>query len=86
MPAGPTIFPGFDAFSAEPGDVGASLAARRRELGLSQAEIAERMGTSQPAVARLESGSTNARLSTVTRYAKALDCTVEFSLIDRSDQ
>jgi len=73
-----SAFPGFNAFSADPDEVGASLAARRRSLGLSQAEVAERMGTSQPAVARLEAGSTNARLSTVSRYAQALGCTIEF--------
>ena len=84
MPVERSIFPGFGAFSADPDDVGASLAARRRELGLSQAEVAERMGTSQPAIARLESGSTNARLSTLTRYAEALGCAVSLSLVDRT--
>lgn len=82
MTDGPSVFPGFAAFSADPDDVGASLAARRRALGLSQAQIAQRMGTSQPAVARLESGSTNARLSTVSRYADALGCSIAFSLVD----
>ena len=42
------------------------LVARRRELGISQGEVAARMGTSQPAVARLEAGGVDARLSTLT--------------------
>lgn len=50
----------------------ARLARRRAELGLSQAEVARRMQTSQSAVARLESGQHNARLSTMTQYAEAL--------------
>ena len=48
------------------------LVARRRALGLSQTEVAARMGTSQSAVARLETGSADVRLSTLERYAAAL--------------
>ena len=48
------------------------LARRRIASGLSQADIARRMRTSQPAVARLESGQHDAQLSTLTRYAEAL--------------
>lgn len=48
------------------------LAARREALGLSQGEVAERMGTSQPAVARLESGEVDARVSTLERFAAAV--------------
>lgn len=50
----------------------AELAANRQRLGLSQTEVAARMGTSQSAVARLESGGSDARLSTLERYAEAL--------------
>ena len=45
----------------------ASLASRRAELGLSQAEVAQRMQTSQAVVARLET-----LLSTLARYTEAL--------------
>jgi hypothetical protein len=44
-----------------------SLASRRAELGLSRAEVARRMQTSQAAVARLE-----AQFSTLARYTEAL--------------
>lgn len=54
------------------GDLVADLVARRRAAGLSQHEVAERMGTSQPAVARLEAGQVDARMSTVQRYAAAV--------------
>jgi DNA-binding XRE family transcriptional regulator len=50
----------------------AGLVAHRRAAGLSQGEVAERMGTSQPAVARLEAGQVDARMSTVQRYAAAV--------------
>ena len=50
----------------------AELVAHRRAAGLSQGEVAERMGTSQPAVARLEAGQVDARMSTVQRYAAAV--------------
>ncbi len=57
-----------------------SLAARREELGLSQTLVAGRMGTSQSAVARLESADVDARLSTIERYAAAVGQRVDFVL------
>jgi len=47
------------------------LIAARTRAGLSQAEVAERMGTSQSAVARLESGRSLPSLRTLERYASA---------------
>lgn len=49
-----------------------SLAERRRDLGLSQTVVAARMGTSQSALARLEGGESDPRVSTVERYALAV--------------
>lgn len=46
---------------------GRALALRRAALGLSQSDVARRMGTSQPAVSRLELGG-DVRISTLTRY------------------
>lgn len=56
------------------------LAARREALGLSQGEVAERMGTSQPAVARLESGEVDARVSTLERFAAAVGHRIEYRI------
>jgi transcriptional regulator with XRE-family HTH domain len=58
------------------------LAARRQAAGLSQTEVAARMGTSQSAVARLESGTTDVRASTLERYAAAVggEISWEFSV------
>ncbi len=48
------------------------LVAQRQAAGLSQTEVAARMGTSQSAVARLETGATDVRASTLERYAAAV--------------
>jgi ribosome-binding protein aMBF1 (putative translation factor) len=58
-----------------------ALAARRIELGLSQTVVAARMGTSQSAVARLERGEADPKLSTIERFAAALGATIEWQLI-----
>jgi ribosome-binding protein aMBF1 (putative translation factor) len=54
------------------------LAGRREKLGLSQTVVAARMGTSQSAVARLEAGEIDAKLSTVERFAAALGQKIEW--------
>lgn len=49
----------------------------RMERGLTQAQVAERVGTTQPSIARLESGSREPRLSFLRRVVKALDGRLE---------
>ena len=56
---------------------------RRRELGLSQAQLAELTGTTQSAVARLESGGRPPRIDTLLRIADALDCELAVELRPR---
>jgi ribosome-binding protein aMBF1 (putative translation factor) len=46
---------------------------RRAELGLTQQELAERMGTSHSVISRLEGGRHNFSLTTMRRLADALD-------------
>src|SRR5260221_3191614 len=58
------------------------LARWRNEHGASQAQIAKRMQTSQPAVARLESYQHDPQLSTLTRYVAALGFSLDFVLRD----
>jgi ribosome-binding protein aMBF1 (putative translation factor) len=62
-------------------DVGKKLRDARETAGLSQRELAARMGTSQAAVARLEAGGVGATLTTLQKVAAALDLkiTVELS-------
>ena len=49
----------------------AALIDARKQADLTQEEIAERMGTSQTAIARLEGNKGNPSLSTLRRYAEA---------------
>ena len=77
------ILPGFREMAAR--GLVADLVARRHAAGLSQHEVAERMGTSQPAVARLEAGLVDARMSTVQRYAAAVGARLELKDQQRGD-
>jgi transcriptional regulator with XRE-family HTH domain len=56
------------------------LAEHRQAVGLSQTEVAARMGTSQSAVARLESGTADLRASTLERYAAAVGGQITWKL------
>ncbi len=58
-----------------------ALAKRRAKSGLTQQAVAARMGTSQPMVARLESGEVDAKLSTIERYAAAVETRVSWRLV-----
>lgn len=59
----------------------------RRQAGLTQAEVAERMGTKPPAIARLEAGGGNKRhspsIATLRKYAEAVGCRLEVRLRKR---
>jgi ribosome-binding protein aMBF1 (putative translation factor) len=61
------------------------ILAARRETGLSQAQVAERMGTKPSAVARLEaslvSGKHSPSLATLRKYAKALGKQLDVRLV-----
>jgi len=46
---------------------------RRGQLGLSQAELAERVGTSHSAISRIESGRHPTTVQTLRRLARALN-------------
>ena len=78
------VFPGFKEASARRHALADALVEKRGALGLSQTEVAARMGTSQSAVARLESGDADIRLSTLERYAAALGHQLDFRLQRRT--
>jgi predicted transcriptional regulator len=50
------------------------VAVRRVEMNMSQRELAELVGTTQSAIARLERGGRPPRIDTLLRIAEALDC------------
>ena len=60
------------------------VAERRRELGLSQHELARLTGTTQSAIARLESGQRPPRIDTLLRIADALQAELVVDLRPRS--
>jgi DNA-binding XRE family transcriptional regulator len=81
------LLPGFREIalrrmSQDRGRLMRELATRRQETGLSQTEVAARMGTSQSAVARLESGDADVRASTLERYAAALGTEITWKVQD----
>ena len=59
------------------------VAERRQELGYSQRELAELVGTTQSAIARLERGGRPPRIDTLLRIADALDCDLAVELRPR---
>ena len=61
------------------------LAELRKSARLSQTEVAARMGTSQSAVARLESGDDDVRASTLERYAAAIGSQITWRPPGRPD-
>jgi transcriptional regulator with XRE-family HTH domain len=79
------LLPGFREMAlrrmaAERLDLVRELVAQRQAAGLSQTTVAARMGTSQSAVARLESGATDVRASTLERYAAAIGSEITWKL------
>ncbi len=57
---------------------------QRKARGLSQKELAELTGTTQSAIARLESGGRPPRIDTLLRIAEALDCELIVELRPRT--
>ena len=61
-------------------EVGEKVRDAREAAGLSQRDLAGRMGTSQAAVARLEAGGVGATLTTLQKVAAALDLKITVDL------
>jgi HTH-type transcriptional regulator/antitoxin HipB len=65
--------------------VGLALRELRKQAGLTQQQVAERMGTSSTYLSRLEAGQRDIRLSTVLRLLAALGADLR-QLVDALDQ
>lgn len=79
------VLPGFRELAlrrmaAERAGLVRELVIQRQSAGLSQTEVAARMGTSQSAVARLEAGLSDVRASTLERYAAAVGGQITWKL------
>jgi transcriptional regulator with XRE-family HTH domain len=73
-------FPGLVEAARRRRELLKQLGSQREKLGLSQTAVAAVMGTSQSAIARLEAGDVDAKLSTVERFAAALGRKVEWRI------
>ena len=66
----------YDIYHPEFAVITAIIEARRKH-GLTQKKLAEKIGTTQSVIARLESGNANPSLAVLTKIAKALDAKLE---------
>ena len=66
---------GYQAFK-----LGVMLKAAREKAGLTQAEVARRLGTHKSAISRMENHAANIRLTTLQRFAEAVGCFVSLEL------
>ena len=70
----------YDALAPE-FEIATALIEARKRAGLSQAEVARRMGTTQSAVARLESGRVLPSAASLARYAAATESRLRVELL-----
>lgn len=61
-------------------EVMAALIKRRLDKGLTQEELAKRVGTKQSAIARLESGTYNPSLDFLKKVTRALDARLRITV------
>ncbi|PID51044.1 MAG: UDP-N-acetylglucosamine 1-carboxyvinyltransferase [Propionibacteriales bacterium] len=59
--------------STQPADIGALIRNARKQQGLTQQDLADRLNTSQSAITRIESGKQNLSLDMINRIATALN-------------
>lgn len=67
--------------AAEEFEPGYQVVRLRMQRGLTQAQLAEMIGTHQPSIARLENGSSKPNLSFLQKVASALDARIEIKLV-----
>lgn len=67
-------------------EAGYQITRLRLLRGMTQAELAKKVGTRQPSIARLENGSRLPSLSFLARIAEALDAQVEVKITPKTMQ
>ncbi len=75
----------YDALTPE-FELAKALIRARLRAGLSQAELARRMGTTQSVIAKLESGKSLPSTRTLHRYARATGSKVRITLVADSQR
>jgi len=66
--------------------VGLELATQRKRRGLTQAEVAKKIGTSAPQLSRTERRPENANMRTLMRYAEAIGMDLNITLVERASK
>jgi predicted transcriptional regulator len=61
-----------------------SIIKRRAELEMTQKELADKLGTGQAVISRLESGNANPTLASLAEIAEALDADLRIELKPKS--
>lgn len=67
---------GSETTTCDQGAVGARLRLLRREAGMTQTQLAQALGTTQSAIARMEGGGQKLHLESIGRVAAVLGCSV----------
>jgi transcriptional regulator with XRE-family HTH domain len=76
----PAYLESYEAMAPE-FELARELIGARSRAGLSQVEVAERMGTTQSVVARIEGGTQKPSTRTLERYARATGSIVKIALV-----
>jgi len=77
--AEPAFDEGFDA-GYEDFKIGVLLRQAREAAGMTQDEVARRLGTKKSAISRMENHADDVRLSTLRNYAEAIGASLEITL------
>jgi transcriptional regulator with XRE-family HTH domain len=65
--------------------IGDNIASRRRELGLTQMVLAERLGIGQDALSRMEKGMISPKIARLRDFAAILECSVASLFREHND-
>lgn len=66
--------------------IGVRLAAKRKDLGITQADLAERLGIEKETVSRIETGSISISLGRLSLFAESLGLSMDMLLRETSTQ
>lgn len=67
-------------------ETGYQIARLRIQRGLTQSQLAEKVGTSQSSIARLENGSSDPSLCYLRRVAAVLDVRIELRIVSLKEK
>jgi ribosome-binding protein aMBF1 (putative translation factor) len=65
--------------------IGVMLRIAREDAGMTQEELAQKLGTKKTAISRIENHAEDIRLSTLEKYASAFGKTLKLRLVDSSE-